>query len=90
MVPSESSVTSGGTTRWKRRFSRHKEINRDQNDTVIKRSKKLMKFAYSLRDLISVPPLTKSMRRNYHLISTNLLDLFELKSISWPKREIFL
>jgi hypothetical protein len=71
MVPSESSVTSGETTRWKRRFSRHKEINRDQNDTVIKRSKKLMKFAYSLRDLISVPPLTKSMRSNYHLISSN-------------------
>jgi hypothetical protein len=40
-----------------------------------------MKFVYSLRDLISVPSLTKSMRRNYQLISTNLLDLFELKSI---------
>ena len=38
-------------------------------------------------DLISVPPLTKSMRIKYQLISTNLLDFFELKSISWPKRE---
>ena len=46
-----------------------------------------MKFAYSLRDLISVPPLAKSMRSNYQLISTNLLDLFELKTISWPKRD---
>jgi hypothetical protein len=46
-----------------------------------------MQFVYFLRDLISVPPLAKSMRSNYHLISTNLLDLFELKSISWPKRE---
>ena len=37
-IPSESSVTSEETTRWKRRFSRHKEINRDQN-VVIQRSK---------------------------------------------------
>jgi hypothetical protein len=29
-TPSESSVTSGETTRRKRRFSRHNEINRDQ------------------------------------------------------------
>ena len=28
-IPSELSVTSGETTRRKRRFSRHKEINRD-------------------------------------------------------------
>ena len=34
-IPSELSVTSGETTRRKRRFSRHKEINRDQNDTVV-------------------------------------------------------
>jgi hypothetical protein len=47
-------------------------------------------WIYSLRYLISVPSLTKSMRSNYQLISTNLLDLFELKSISWPKRETFL
>jgi hypothetical protein len=46
-----------------------------------------MKFVYSLRDLIYVPPLAKSMRSNYQLTSKNLLDLFELKSISWPKRD---
>ena len=34
-IPSESSVTSGETTCRKRRFSRHKEIIRDQNDTVV-------------------------------------------------------
>jgi hypothetical protein len=34
-IPSELSVTSGETTRRKRKFSRHKEINRDQNDTVV-------------------------------------------------------
>jgi hypothetical protein len=49
-----------------------------------------MKFVYSLRDLISVPPITKSMRSNYQLISNNLLDLFELKTTAWPKRETFL
>jgi hypothetical protein len=34
-IPSESSVTSGETTKRKRRCSRHKEIKRDQNDTVV-------------------------------------------------------
>jgi hypothetical protein len=34
-IPSESPVTSGETTRRKRRFLRQKEINRDQNDTVV-------------------------------------------------------
>jgi hypothetical protein len=33
---------------------------------------------------------TLSMRSNYQLISTNLLDLFELKNISQPKRETVL
>ena len=33
-IPSESSVTSGDTTRRKRRFSRHKEIIKDQHDTA--------------------------------------------------------
>ena len=39
-IPSESSVTSGETTRRKRRFLRHKEINTDQNDTVVNLSSK--------------------------------------------------
>ena len=34
-IPLESSVTSEGTTWQKRRFSKHSEINRDQNDTVV-------------------------------------------------------
>ena len=42
-TPSDSSVTSGETTRWKRRFSRHNEINRDQNDTVVNLSSKDLK-----------------------------------------------
>ena len=42
-IPSESSVTSGETTRRKRRFSRHKESNRDQNDTVVNLSSKDLK-----------------------------------------------
>ena len=42
-IPSESSVTSGETTRRKRRFSRHKEINRDQNDVVVNLSSKDIK-----------------------------------------------
>jgi len=42
-TPSESSVTSGETTRRKRRCSRHKEINRDQNDTVVNLSSKDLK-----------------------------------------------
>jgi hypothetical protein len=44
-IPSELSVTSGETTRRKRRFSRHKEINRDQNDTVVNLSSKDLKSA---------------------------------------------
>ena len=44
-IPSELSVTSGETTRRKRRFSRHKEINRDQNDTVVNLSSKDLKPA---------------------------------------------
>ena len=43
--PSELSVTPGETTRRKRRFSRHKEINRDQNDTVVNLSSKDLKPA---------------------------------------------
>ena len=39
-IPSESSVTSGETTRRKRRFSRHEEINRDQNDIIVNLSSK--------------------------------------------------
>ena len=39
-IPSESSVTPEETTRRKRRISRHKEINRDQNDTVVNLSSK--------------------------------------------------
>ena len=42
-TPSDSSVTSGETTRRKRRFSRHNEINRDQNDTVVNLSSKDLK-----------------------------------------------
>jgi hypothetical protein len=42
-IPSESSVTSGETTRRKRRFSRHKEINREQNDIVVNLSSKDLK-----------------------------------------------
>ena len=34
-IPLESSVTSEETTWQKRRFSKHNEINRDQNDTVV-------------------------------------------------------
>ena len=44
-IPSELSVTSGETTRRKRRFSRLKEINRDQNDTVVNLSSKDLKPA---------------------------------------------
>jgi hypothetical protein len=44
-IPSELSVTSGETTRRKRRFSRHKEINRDQNDTVVNLPSKDLKPA---------------------------------------------
>ena len=44
-MPSELSVTSGETTRRKRRFSRHKEINRDQNDRVVNLSSKDLKSA---------------------------------------------
>ena len=43
IIPSESSVTSGETTRRKRRFSRYIEINRDQNDTVGNLSSKDLK-----------------------------------------------
>jgi hypothetical protein len=39
-IPSESSVTSGETTKRKRRFSSHKEINREQNDIVVNLSSK--------------------------------------------------
>ena len=49
-IPSESSVTSGETTRRKRRFSRHIEINRDQNDTVGNLSSKDLK-PYEIRIL---------------------------------------
>ena len=42
-TPSESSVTSWETTSRKRRFSKHKEINRDQNDTVVNLSSKDLK-----------------------------------------------
>ena len=42
-IPPESSFTSGETTRRKRRFSRHKEINRDQNDIVVNLSSKDLK-----------------------------------------------
>ena len=42
-IPSESSVTSGETTRRKQRFSKQKEINRDQNDTVVNLSSKDLK-----------------------------------------------
>ena len=42
-IPSESSVTSGGTTRRKRRFSRHKESNREQNEIVVNLSSKDLK-----------------------------------------------
>ena len=42
-IPSESSVTSGETTRRKQRFSSHKEMNRDQNDTVVNLSSKDLK-----------------------------------------------
>jgi hypothetical protein len=42
-IPSESSVTSWETTRRKRRFSRHKESNRDQSDTVVNLSSKDLK-----------------------------------------------
>jgi hypothetical protein len=42
-IPSKSSVTSGETTRRKRRYSRHKEINRDQNDPVVNLSSKDLK-----------------------------------------------
>ena len=44
-IPSELSVTPGETTWRKRRFSRHKEINRDQNDTVVNLSSKDIKPA---------------------------------------------
>jgi hypothetical protein len=49
-IPSESSVTSGETTRRKRRFSRHIEINRYQNDTVGNLSSKDLK-PYEIRIL---------------------------------------
>jgi len=39
-MPLESSVTSGEMTSRKRRLTRHKEINRDQNDTVVNLSSK--------------------------------------------------
>jgi hypothetical protein len=42
-IPSESSVTFGETTRRKRRFSRHKEINREQNDIFVNLSSKYIK-----------------------------------------------
>ena len=42
-IPSESSVTSGERTRRKRKFSRHKEINRDQNDIIVNLSSKDLK-----------------------------------------------
>jgi hypothetical protein len=42
-IPSESSVTSGETTRRKRRFPRRKQINRDQNATVVNLSSKDLK-----------------------------------------------
>jgi hypothetical protein len=92
-IPSESSVTAGETTSRKRRFSRHKEINRDQNDTVVNLPSKDLKadeIRILSKGLNFCPTPNKSMRSNYQLISTNLLDLFELKSISWPKRETFL
>jgi hypothetical protein len=44
-MPSELSVTPGETTTRKRRFSRHKEINRDQNDIVVNLSSKNLKPA---------------------------------------------
>jgi hypothetical protein len=42
-IPLESSVTSEETTWRKRRFSKHNEINRDQNDTVDNLSSKDLK-----------------------------------------------
>ena len=42
-IQSESSVTSGETTRRTRRFSRHYEINREQNDIVVNLSSKDIK-----------------------------------------------
>jgi hypothetical protein len=42
-IQSESSVTSGETTRRTRRFSRHYEINREQNDIVVNLSSKDLK-----------------------------------------------
>ena len=44
-IQSESSVTSGETTRRTRRFSRHYEINREQNDIVVNLSSKDLKPA---------------------------------------------
>jgi hypothetical protein len=45
-IPLESSVTSGETTRRKRRFSRHKEINRNQNYTVVNLSSNDLKLTW--------------------------------------------
>ena len=42
-IQTESSVTSGETTRRTRRFSRHYEINREQNDIVVNLSSKDLK-----------------------------------------------
>ena len=42
-IQSESSVTSGETTRRTRRFARHYEINREQNDIVVNLSSKDLK-----------------------------------------------
>ena len=44
-IPLESSVISEETTRRKRRLSKHNEINRDQNDTVVNLSSKDLKPA---------------------------------------------
>ena len=71
----------------------HKEINRDQNDTVVNLSSKDLKPAeirILSKGLNFCPTPTKSTRSNYQLISINLLDLFVLKNISQPKRETVL
>ena len=42
-MPLKSYVTSGEMTSRRRRLTRHKEINRDQNDTVVNLSAKDLK-----------------------------------------------
>jgi hypothetical protein len=89
-IPSESSVTSGETTRRKRRFSRHKEINRDQNDTVVNLSSKDLKpneIRIPSKGLNFCPIPSKI---NEEQLSADI-DKFArfLRIISWPKRETF-